>query len=294
VREEECLNSRRGRCHPILKTIGEGVMKFSYYPGCTLKTRAADLDEAARLAAEALGVIMEELPEWQCCGAVYPLARDEYATKLSAVRALDSAKQMNQQLLTLCSACHHVIKRVNNDMRTDAEMRMKVNNYMQLDTPYAGETKVLHYLEMLRDVIGFDKLREKVTNPLSGRKIAAYYGCMLLRPSAVMQFDNPENPSIMEDFIAAIGAEPVKYPYRNECCGGYVAVEEKSIAQEMSRRITHSAAQGGAEAVLTACPLCLYNLNENGTGEVQVHYFTELLAQALGLKTAEGGLAHAC
>ena len=269
-------------------------MKFSYYPGCTLKTRAADLDEAARLAAEALGVTMEELPEWQCCGAVYPMARDEYATKLSAVRALDNAKQRDQQLLTLCSACHHVIKRVNNDMRTDADMRMKVNNYMQLDTPYAGETKVLHYLEMLRDVIGFGKLREKVTNPLSGKKIAAYYGCMLLRPSTVMQFDNPENPSIMEDFIAAIGAEPVKYPYRNECCGGYVSIEERSIAQEMSKRITHSAAQSGAEAVLTACPLCLYNLNENGTGEVRVLYFTELLAQALGLKTEEGGLAHAC
>ncbi|MDR3354605.1 MAG: CoB--CoM heterodisulfide reductase iron-sulfur subunit B family protein [Synergistaceae bacterium] len=269
-------------------------MKFSYYPGCTLKTRAASLDEAARLSAEALGVIMEELPEWQCCGAVYPMARDEYATKLSAVRALDGAKQSDQPLLTLCSACHHVIKRVNNDMRTDSEMRMKVNNYMQLDTPYAGETEVIHYLEMLRDAVGFGKLREKVTNPLSGRKIAAYYGCMLLRPSSVMQFDNPENPSIMEDFIAAIGAEPVKYPYRNECCGGYVSVEEKSIAQDMSRRITHSAASGGAEAVLTACPLCLYNLNENGTGEVQVYYFTELLAQALGLKTVEGGLAHAC
>jgi heterodisulfide reductase subunit B len=147
---------------------------------------------------------------------------------------------------------------------------------------------------MLRDVVGFDNLRKKVTNPLSGRKIGAYYGCMLLRPSAVMQFDNPENPSIMEDFIAAIGAEPVKYPYRNECCGGYVSIEEISMAREMSGRITSSAARSGAEAVLTACPLCLYNLNENGSGEVRVHYFTELLAQALGLKTEEGGLAHAC
>ena len=101
-------------------------MVFSYYPGCTLKTKAKQLDEYARKSARALGITLEELPEWQCCGAVYPLARDEIATKLSAVRALDSAKTLNQELVTLCSACHHVLKRVNHDMRTDDDIRMKV------------------------------------------------------------------------------------------------------------------------------------------------------------------------
>jgi heterodisulfide reductase subunit B len=269
-------------------------MKFSYYPGCTLKTRAAELDMTARQAAEALGVIMEELPEWQCCGAVYPIARDELATRLSAVRALDSAKQMNQPLLTLCSACHHVIKRVNNDMQNDDDMRAKVNNYMELDDPYSGETKVIHYLEMLRDAVGFDKVRECATQPLTGRKIAAYYGCMLLRPSTVMRFDNPENPSILEDFIAALGAEPVRYPYRNECCGGYISIEARDVAREMSRKIMGSAARRGADTLITACPVCLYNLNENGSGEIPVAYFTELLAEALGVKAREGGLVHAC
>ena len=88
-------------------------MIFSYYPGCTLRTKGKDLDMYARKAAEALGVTMEEIPDWQCCGAVYPMASDEIATKLSAVRALESAKESGQELLTLCSACHHVIKRVN-------------------------------------------------------------------------------------------------------------------------------------------------------------------------------------
>ncbi|MDR1874635.1 MAG: CoB--CoM heterodisulfide reductase iron-sulfur subunit B family protein, partial [Synergistaceae bacterium] len=256
----------------ILNTLEEKSIKFSYYPGCTLKTRAVELDRSARLAAGALGVEMEELPEWQCCGAVYPLGRDEIATKLSAVRALDSAKTLKQPLLTLCSACHHVIKRVNNDMQTDEETRAKVNNYMKLSSPYAGETAVVHYLEMLRDAVGFDALREKVSAPLSGKKIAAYYGCMLLRPGAVMQFDNPENPSIMEDFIAAVGATPVYYPYRNECCGGYLMVEEPRIVKDMSKRIMRSAAERAADLIITACPLCMYNLNENGTVEVPVHY----------------------
>ncbi|BDF58114.1 heterodisulfide reductase subunit B [Christensenellaceae bacterium] len=263
-------------------------MVFSYYPGCTLKTKAKQLDEYARKSAQALGITLEELPEWQCCGAVYPLARDEIATKLSAVRALDSAKTLNQELVTLCSACHHVLKRVNHDMRTDDDIRMKVNNYLKLEEDYEGETPVIHYLEMLRDKIGFDELKKKVVNPLTGRKIGAYYGCLLLRPNDEMQFDNPENPSIIEDFIRAIGAQPVIYPYRNECCGGYVVIEDKDAAKKTCDNILSSAQAKGAEAIVTACPLCRYNLDKNSAGHnVSVYYFTELLAEALGVK--EGG-----
>ena len=158
-------------------------MKFSYFPGCTLKTKGKQLDTYGRRAAKALGFELRELDEWQCCGAVYPMARDEIATRLSSVRALSAAAEQGQALVTLCSACHHVIKRVNGDMQRDEDMRWKVQNYLQLDTPYEGQTEVLHYLEVLRDKIGFDELAKKVTNPLTGRKIGAYYGCLLLRPS---------------------------------------------------------------------------------------------------------------
>lgn len=182
-------------------------MKICYYPGCTLKTKAKDLDVYARLSAEALGVEMEEIENWQCCGAVYPMARDEIATKLSAVRALDYAKHRGGKLLTLCSACHNVIKRTNEDMRSDENISSKANNYLKLEEPYRGETQVLHYLEMLKDVVGFENIKKKVVNPVN-RKIGAYYGCLLLRPSGVMAFDNPENPTIIEDFIRAIGGTP--------------------------------------------------------------------------------------
>ncbi len=259
-------------------------MTFSYFPGCTLRTKAKELDRYARISAEALGFTLEEIPDWQCCGGVYPMAKNEIATKLSSIRALASAKEKGQDLVTLCSACHNVIKQVNNDMRTDDDIVLRANNYLKLDQPYKGETEVLHYLEVLRDKVGFDNLKAAVKNPFTGKKIAAYYGCLLLRPGKVMQMDNPENPKILEDFITAIGGTPVIYPQRNECCGGYMTLEDKTAAQSRSSMVMESAAEHGAEMVITACPLCLYNLKKNSGSEVPVVYFTELLAQALGLE----------
>ncbi len=258
-------------------------MKYSYYPGCTLKNKACDLDRYARASAKALGFELCEIENWQCCGGVYPLGSDEIATKLSSVRALNDAKEKGQDLVTLCSACHHVIKRVNDDMKNVEDIRKRANNYLKLDTPYAGETNVYHFLEVLRDKVGFDELKKKVVAPLTGKKIGAYYGCLLLRPSGVMAFDNAENPTIIEDFIKAIGAEPVIYPYRNECCGGYISLKEKDMAKSMCEKISDSAEGFGAEMLITACPLCMYNLNKN-EGGLPVYYFTELLAEALGVK----------
>lgn len=258
-------------------------MVYSYYPGCTLKNKAQDLDRYARLSAKALGFELEEIENWQCCGGVYPMARDEIATKLSSVRALADAKAHGRDLITLCSACHNVLKQVNNDMLTDEDIRTRANNYLELDEPYGGETKVIHFLEVLRDAVGFETLKEKVVNPLTGRKIGAYYGCLLLRPSDVMGMDDPENPKIMEDFIRAVGAEPVIYPQRNECCGGYLSLEDKEAVAKRREKIVTSAAQFEAECMVTACPLCMYNLKKN-EGSVPVYYFTELLAEALGVK----------
>ncbi len=262
-------------------------MTFSYYPGCTLKTKAKVLDKYARASAEALGITLEETADWQCCGGAYTTSADEIATKLSAVRTLNSAKELGRDLITVCSACHNVIKQTNYDISNNEDMAMKVNNYLKLDEPYNGETKVYHYLEMLHDVVGFDNLREKVVNPLKEKKIAAYYGCLLLRPSKALAMDNPENPTIMEDFIRALGAEPVIYSQRNECCGGYITMEDKAQALKRSNAVMESAKDKGADMVITACPLCMYNLKTNSDVDLPVVYFTELLAEALGVREQE-------
>ena len=140
-----------------------------------------------------------------------------------------------------------------------------------------------HYIELLRDVIGYDELAKKVVNPLKGEKIGAYYGCLLLRPGKELMFDDPENPEAIEGLIRALGATPVKYAQRNECCGGYVTLEDKKFAEKRSHIITASASGEGADSLITACPLCMYNLKVNGGGELPIHYFTEPLARALGV-----------
>ncbi len=259
-------------------------MKVSYFPGCTLKNKAKDLDLYAYKSAEALGVTLEEIENWQCCGGVFTTAKNEVATKLSSVRALKEASSKEQPLVTVCSACHNVIKQTNHAMQNDKEFADKVNRYMAEDA-YNGEAEVYHYLEMLRDLVGFDKLKEKVVNPLAGKKIGAYYGCLLLRPNGVMKMDDPENPSIMEDFLKALGAEPIIYAMRNECCGGYVSVESPELASKKSNAVVNNAKAQGAEMIITACPLCKYNLEKHDS-EIPVVYFTELLAEALGVKEA--------
>lgn len=263
------------------------MMKVSYFPGCTLKTKAKALDISARRSAEALGITFEELPEWQCCGGVFTTATDEVATKLAAVRALASAGKKGQVLVSVCAACHNVLKQTNEAMKNDGAFAAKVNAYLPPEERYDGSTRVLHYLELLRDEVGFDAIREKAGNTLAGKKIGAYYGCLLLRPGRVMTTDDPENPKLLEDFIKALGAEPVIYPYRNECCGGYTVLENGGKgAAEKSGEILRSAGTAGAEMLVTACPLCRYNL-EKHSDRLPVLYFTELLAKALGVDGAE-------
>ena len=263
-------------------------MKVSYFPGCTLKNKARDLDAYAYRAAEVLGVTLEEIENWQCCGGVFTTAENEVATKLSSVRALKYASDRSQPLVTVCSACHNVIKQTNHAVKTNAGFADKVNRYMASDGGYCGEAEVYHYLEMLRDLVGFDKVKEKVVNSLKGKKIAAYYGCLLLRPGKVMKMDDPENPSIMEDLIRSLGAEAIVYARRNECCGGYISVESPESAKRNSNAIIENAKAAGADMIITACPLCKYNLVKSGA-DIPVVYFTEILAEALGVKEDTDG-----
>ncbi len=269
-------------------TEKEPIMtKIAYYPGCTLKNKARALDEEARAAARLLGYEFEEIDEWQCCGGAFTTSRDEIATKLAAARALTWARDHGGRVVTVCSACYNVLKQTNAAFRTDSEFAAKVSRYEKTDPPYRGEAEVVHWFELLRDEIGFDKLRAAVKKPLKGRKIAPYYGCLLLRPSETLAFDSPENPTVMEDFIRALGAEPVRYAMRNECCGGYLTLEDRDAAKKRSAAVLSSAVEMGADCMITACPLCLYNLTKNAAGPLEIRYFTDVLAEALGLK--EGG-----
>jgi len=259
-------------------------VRYRYFPGCTLKGQAKNMEDTTLSSARALGIELEELPDWQCCGAVYPLYEDELISLLSPVRTLAAAE--GEPLVSLCAACHHVLKRAQALMQRNEDARTKVTDYLEVD--YSGEGRVLHFLEVLRDDLGFDKLKEMIKKPLEGKKVAAYYGCLLLRPSREMQFDDPENPTIMEDFLEALGAEVVKSPYRTECCGAYLSVTEEGVARDTVDKIINSVRNAGAEALITACPLCSYNLEncakDEGKEPIKIYYFSELLAEAMGLQ----------
>jgi heterodisulfide reductase subunit B len=265
-------------------------MIYAYYPGCTLHSQARGFRESTEKSAAALGIGLAELPEWQCCGAAFPLTTDSLFPVLAAARNLASAARLGQPLVAVCSACYHVHKRTNRLIATDPEKRAQFNSMVEAD--YDGGTEVLHLLEAIRREVPADALAGKVKRPLSGLRVAAYYGCLLLRPEKELCFDDPEAPSVLEEHLRALGAQPVEFPYRGECCGSYLSVSAPQAAQRAAGNVLRSARRAGAEIVATSCPLCFYNLDEQQPAlqaadyefqPMPIVYFTQLLALALGV-----------
>ncbi len=267
-------------------------MSLAYYPGCTLKTKARNLEEPAVASMEALGFKLDEVPRWNCCGAVYSLAEDDLIHQVAPIRNLIRVKKQGKaKLVTLCAFCLNTLKRANLLMKEDLEKRDTLNDFIDEGIDYSGEVKVVHLLEVLRDEIGWEALSQKVKLPLRELKVAPYYGCTLLRPREVA-IDSVENPTILREFLKALGASPIDFPESTRCCGSYQIISNPDDISEYTRDILNSASSRGAEALVLTCPLCDYNLGQgqkeliekhSGFKEVPLLYFTQLLTLALGL-----------
>jgi heterodisulfide reductase subunit B len=267
-------------------------MKVSYYPGCTLKTKAGNLDRSAVASLAALDVELAELPRWNCCGAVFSLADDDLLHLLAPVRDLIRVtEQGDRRVVTACSMCYNTLARANRVMRLDEAKRQTINSFMEEEADYAGEVEVLHLLPVLRDEVGWEKVRARVRRPLAGLRVAPYYGCTLLRPKEVA-IEPPDQPALFSEFLEAIGAEPVRFAAEADCCGSYQIVSHPQAALDGSFRVLDSARGAGAEALVTSCPLCEFNVGRKqkeilrqheGAGPLPTFYFTQLLAVALGL-----------
>ncbi len=264
-------------------------MKLAYYPGCTLASKAKAFDQTARWVAQKLDIELVELPQWQCCGGLVPQVTDAVMGLLAPIRILADTQAISDRLMTLCSFCYNTLKRANLVFLQDSERRQKVTDF--LEQQYDGNVKVIHMLELIRDEIGFDAVRSKVTRPLTGIKVAPYYGCLLLRPPKEIGLDDPEDPTVMEQLLEALGCEVVDFPRKVECCGSFMIVNRPELAAQCSTTIVHSASSLGAQLLVTSCPLCQFNLDwqqmrmleANGEiSPVPVIYFTQLMALAMG------------
>ncbi|MBD3278054.1 MAG: disulfide reductase [Candidatus Aegiribacteria sp.] len=289
------------------------MVKVAYYPGCALNERSSHLDRSARDAVEKLDFQLDELEEWTCCGAVPPVSEERVMNLIAPSRILKDVRDSGRDLLvTICDFCYNTLKRTNYSIKSDSIIQKRVNAFLADDEPeraytekddeewidYTGEVNVVHLMEYLRDVVGYDEITRKLKRSLEGIKIAPYYGCVMLRPQDEIQLDDPENPTIIEDFVSSLNAEPVKYPYRTECCGSYLSVSSPDASTRLCYRILTSARKNGAEAMAVSCPLCFYNLDSRQKAiaeaypdfkPIPVFYFTQLLSVAMGVEIGRQG-----
>jgi heterodisulfide reductase subunit B len=276
--------------------------RIPYYPGCTLKTRARGYEQSALDCSASLGFVLDEIRDWNCCGASFPLTNNNLMGLAGPTNVLIQVenhcreREIDPRLVTLCSFCYNTLKRTQYAFQQEPEKLNTMNRFLGMD--YQGTVRVEHYLEYLRDVVGFDRLREAVKVDMSNIAVAPYYGCLLLKPKRELGLDDSEDPTLLHDFLDALGCRIVDFPGQVDCCGSYLVMREPEKALELSYNILSEAGHYGAEAIVTACPLCQSNLDKcQGEARASDHYseyqgmpvlyFTQLLAIALGLDNEE-------
>ena len=273
-------------------------MKMGYYPGCSLHSTGVEYGLSTARVAEALGLELEEVRKWVCCGSS-PAHQSDEAVAL-ALPALNLAilKEENRldEVCVPCASCFSRLRFAQARLQDEAA-RKRVERI--LERPWPSGVRVFHALEVVTQRIGLDAVRARVKRPLKGLKVACYYGCLMTRPPRVTGQAEPENPSAMESVMEAIGAEPVDWNLKTACCGASFALTDTDVVLELTRRILEDAAAAGAEAIAVGCPLCHSNLDtrqeqingKHGTAfRTPVFYFTELMGLAFGLDAQDLGI----
>ncbi|MBD5646207.1 MAG: heterodisulfide reductase subunit B [Desulfovibrio sp.] len=277
-------------------------MKFAYYPGCSQEGSALDYGKSTGALCAALGIELAEIPGWSCCGSTPAHAVDTQLSAALCARNLDlAAKEGADQVVTPCPSCLSNLRLAADRMKDDA-FRKGVNEL--LDAPAAEvlpeSTSVMQLIGRVYDA---DTLATRVTNPLSGIRLVAYYGCLMSRPADVMQFGDPENPTLMETLLSACGAEMVEFPLKTVCCGASFGIPERPLTARNSGRILELATRLGVDAIAVACPLCQMNLDlrqkqaakaEDAFFHMPVLYFTQLMGLAMGIAPEHLGLDQLC
>ncbi len=269
-------------------------MKIAYYPGCSLEGTAKEYDKSARPVMEKLGVELVEVPDWNCCGATPAhLTHPDLALALPA-RVLALAEGTGLSRITApCAACYNRLATTSHKLK-DPGLRARINELTGHD--YRGEIEIVTLPDLVLDM-GVDKIAGHVTRPLDGLKVASYYGCLLVRPQEITGAPDPDNPQSLDTIMRVLGAEPVDWPFKAECCGGSHSLGRSDIVKELVANLVEMAVDNGAECFATACPLCQGNLDmrqdlvaKRMGRRLPVFHFTQLMGLAFGMGEKQMGL----
>ena len=262
-----------------------------------MESTAEDFKMSTLAVAKALGIELEEIPDWTCCGSTPAHATDPLLAASLPARNLAVAESMGVDVVTCCAACYSRLAAANLAVREDPKLRADVADAIGRD--YSGGVNVRHFLQVLSEDLGPNEIKEALVRGLDGLKVACYYGCLLTRPKELSILADPEDPQLMEGLLAAAGASPIEWPFKTECCGASFSITRTETVKRLSGEILRMAKDSGADCIAVACPLCQTNLDlrqsdiEIATGEkigLPIFYFTQLLGLALGLTQHELGI----
>lgn len=263
------------------------TMRYSYYPGCTSETTAVEFGLSTEAVCEALEIELIELDDWNCCGASSAHSLDHELALALPGRNVAIAQEAGLDIVIPCPACYQHCRDADIKMREDEAWREKMERILQFR--YEGDARSRHLLEVLSSDVDEHKLKEKVIKPLEGLKVASYYGCVLVRPPELTGWDDPEHPMTMDRLMEALGAEPIDWSYKVDCCGASMTLSRGDIVMELSTKIVEGAIEAGADCIVSACGMCEINLDTRQALEekMPVFYFTELMALAMELPRVE-------
>lgn len=278
-------------------------MNYAYFPGCSLKSTGRAYEESMLSVFKALAIPIEELNDWNCCGATAYMSISELkAFALSARNFALAEQQFNGSgevnLVVPCAACYLGLNKANRYLAEHPEIKEKVDGALtQAGLHYSGHVKVRHPLDVLLNDIGLERITSVVKRPLAGLRVACYYGCQIVRPYA--EFDNQHEPQSMEKILTSLGAEVIDWPLKTRCCGGSLTGTVQEVGLRLSYLLLKEAKRRGCHVVATACPLCQFNLECYQSGmlksygeviNVPVAYFTQLIGVGFGLSSKNLGL----
>lgn len=267
-------------------------MKASYYPGCSLEGTAKPYDHSSRAVCKFLGIDLEDIPDWSCCGSSPALKMNgDLSTALAAHNLALSETQSVADVVIPCPFCFRRLLSAQSELAVDPDLKARVEGAIEAEVN--GTTGVHSLLGFLTERVGAAGVRDKVRRPLKGLRVAPYYGCYLVKPHGVTGFDDPENPTSMDSLLSALGADVVDWDFKTECCGAGLAVSKTETVRDLCRRIVAEAAHQKADAIVVACQLCQANLDmRQDNGAMPVLYFTQLMGLAFGMSAKELGLKH--